>query len=231
MAENFDQTIFFSLWTFSVNSTLFFTWLVMGLLVLFAWISTRRLSSDFVVSKFQTVVELLVMTVRGQIYEVSQDNPKKYMSLVGTMFLFIFTCNILTFIPWFDPPTGSLSTTAAFAFCIFVGVPVYSIHNAGFKKYIRKFVEPVPFMLPLNIVSDFSSVFSLAVRLYGNIFSGVMIGMVLMTMVPFIIPVSMQLLGLLTGAIQAYIFSLLAVVYLSAVEPEEQYIPAPDPLY
>jgi F-type H+-transporting ATPase subunit a len=231
MAENFDKTIFFSLWTFSVNSTLFFTWVVMGLLILFAFVATRRLSDEIVVTKFQTVVEWLVMTIQGQIYDVSQDNPKKYMSLVGTMFLFILTCNLLTFIPWFDPPTGSLSTTAAFALCVFVAVPVYAVRNAGFKKYIRKFIEPVPFMLPLNIVSDFSSVFSLAVRLYGNIFSGVMIGMVLMTMVPFIIPVSMQLLGLLTGAIQAYIFSLLTVVYLSSVEPVEQYVPEKIPLY
>ncbi len=231
MAENFDKTIFFSLWTFSVNSTLFFTWVVMGLLVLFAFVATRRLSDEIVVSKFQTVVEWLVMTIQGQIYDVSQDNPKKYMSLVGTMFLFILTCNLLTFIPWFDPPTGSLSTPAAFALCVFVAVPVYAVRNAGFKKYIRKFIEPVPFMLPLNMVSDFSSVFSLAVRLYGNIFSGVMIGMVLMTMVPFIIPVSMQLLGLLTGAIQAYIFLLLTVVYLSSVEPVEQYVPEKIPLY
>ncbi|MDD4519773.1 MAG: F0F1 ATP synthase subunit A [Alphaproteobacteria bacterium] len=223
MIENFDTSLVFTLFGFGINATIFYTWIVMALLVGGSIFITRRLKSDKVSSKLQTIIEFLVMNIREQIMAVSGDNPSKYLTFIMTLFLFILTCNLLTFVPWFKPPTASLSTTSAFAFCVFLAIPVFSIQNAGLKGYLKKFIDPVPIMLPMNILGEFSSSFSLAFRLYGNIFSGVMIGMVLMSMVPFLLPISMQLLGLLTGAIQAYIFALLAIVYISSVRPETTY--------
>ncbi|NCB49757.1 MAG: F0F1 ATP synthase subunit A [Alphaproteobacteria bacterium] len=223
MIENFDTSLVFTLFGFGINATIFYTWIVMALLVGMSIFITRRLKSDKVSSKLQTIIEFLVMNIREQIMAVSGDNPSKYLTFIMTLFLFILTCNLLTFVPWFKPPTASLSTTSAFAFCVFLAIPVFSIQNAGLKGYLKKFIDPVPIMLPMNILGEFSSSFSLAFRLYGNIFSGVMIGMVLMSMVPFLLPISMQLLGLLTGAIQAYIFALLAIVYISSVRPETTY--------
>lgn len=224
MIENLDDIVLFNLLGFPINATLIWTWVVMAFLTLGSWAITRTLKTTIHISKFQAILEMIVVTIRNQIHEVSNDNPMKYMPMIGTFFLFIGTSNLLTIIPWFQPPTSSLSTTAAFALCVFCAMPYYGIKNAGVKRYFQKYIEPTPIMTPLNILSDFSSTFSLAVRLYGNMLSGTIIASVLMMLAPFLLPLPMQILGLVTGMIQAYIFALLAIVYVSSVAPDEPYI-------
>lgn len=225
MLENLDQNILFRLGPIYINETIFYTWVVMGVLIgLSVWM-TRHLKVHGKISKIQIIMEMLVLAAQGQIKDVSGDNPKKYLAFIGTFFLFIAMANLLTIIPWFKLPTSSLTTPVAFATCVFFAIPYYGVKNGGWKGYFKKFVEPTPIMLPMNIISDFSSAFSLAFRLYGNMLSGVIIGSVLLMLVPFIVPLPMQLLGLLTGTIQAYIFALLAIVYVSAVAPKEPYQP------
>ena len=224
MLENLDDIIIVNLGFFSINATLFFSWIVMAVLVIGSWLITRNLKASAQVSRFQTFLELIVTSMRDQIHEVSGDNPMKYLPMMGTFFLFIAVSNVLTIIPWFKAPTTSLSTTAAFASCVFCAIPYYGIKNAGILGYLKKFIDPTPFMLPLNILSDFSSIFSLALRLYGNMFAGAVLIAVLMMSVPFFIPLPLQILGLVTGTIQAYIFALLAIVYVSAVAPNEAYV-------
>ncbi len=221
MIENLDEKIIFSLFGFGVNATLFYTWITMIILVLLSIYLTRHLTSGTKISRLQVVMEMLVTALAAQIHDVSNDRPQKYLSLISTFFLFIALSNLLTIIPWFSAPTASLSTTVAFAFIVFCAIPFYGVKNAGFKGYFKKFIDPTPVMLPLNILSDFSSTFALAFRLYGNMLSGAVIASVLMMLAPFAIPVTMQVLGLLTGTIQAYIFALLAIVYVSSVAPEE----------
>ncbi len=227
MLENFDETIIFNLFGFGINATLFYSWIVMFLLTVLSWAATRNLKSGLRVSRFQTALEMIVLTIRRQIKEVSSDDPSKYMGVITAFFLFIAMSNLLTIIPWFKAPTGSLSTTAAFALCVFFAMPYYGIQNAGWRRYLKKYVEPTPLMLPLNVLSDFSSTFSLAVRLYGNVLSGAIIGSVLLMLAPFLLPLPLQILGLLTGTIQAYIFALLAIVYVSSVGPQKRFV---DPL-
>ena len=224
MIENSDILILFSIGPFGMNATLFYTWIVMILLVVLSVLITRHLKNGLYISRWQTALEMIVMGIRRQIFEVSHDNPAKYLPIIGTFFLFIGTCNLLTIIPIFKSPTASLSTTAAFALCVFLAMPYYGIRNAGLTGYLKKYIEPTPIMLPMNILSDFSSMFSLAFRLYGNVLSGAVIGSVLMTLAPFLLPLPLQILGLLTGTIQAYIFALLAIVYISAVSPNNPYI-------
>ena len=224
MIQNLDDHILFYLFGLPINATLFYTWLVMLILVLLAAYTTHNLTSTKKIGRLQMVMEMLVQTLCGQIHDVSNDRPHKYISLIGSLFLFIAFSNFLTIIPWFDPATASLSTTAAFAFVVFLAIPYYGIKNAGIKGYLKKFIDPTPVMLPMNIISDFSSTFALAFRLYGNMLSGVVIVSVLMMLAPFIVPIPLQLLGLLTGTIQAYIFALLAIVYVSAVVPQEVFI-------
>ena len=224
MIENLDTTIMFHLGSFGINATLFFSWIVMAVLVIGSWLITRNLKTTMQVSRFQTLLEMIVITIRNQIHDVSGDKPIKYLPMMGTFFLFIAMSNLLTIIPWFKAPTASLSTTAAFALCVFCAMPYYGIKNAGILGYLKKFIDPTPFMLPLNILSDFSSAFSLAFRLYGNMLSGAVIITVLMMLAPFLVPLPLQILGLITGTIQAYIFALLAIVYVSAVAPDEAYV-------
>lgn len=222
--ENVDALPILTIGGITIGGTVFFSWIVMGVLTVLSWLATRRLKTTVKVSGLQTAMEMIVMTIRSQIKEVSGDNPARYMPIMGTFFLFVGLSNLLTIIPWFRAPTASLSTTIAFAFCVFCAMPVYGIRNAGVSGYFKKYIDPTPIMLPLNILSDFSSTFSLAFRLYGNMLSGAIIASVLMMLAPFLVPLPLQILGLITGTIQAYIFALLAIVYVSSVAPQKPFI-------
>ena len=192
----------------------------MALITLIAWLTTRHLSTAQHVSKWQTALEALVLWLQREANETSGSRTNQYLGMAMGLFCFILVCNLLTFIPWFRPPTASLSTTMALAAVVFIAIPYFAIKNAGIKGYLRKFIEPVPLMLPMNIFSEFFSVFAMGLRLFGNMLSGVMFASILSAFVPFIAPLTMQTLGLLTGSIQAYIFALLAVVYSSSVKEE-----------
>ena len=151
-----------------------------------------------------------------QIEEVGLKRPEKYLGFVGTLFLFIALANLFTILPGYEPPTGSLSTTAALALCVFVAVPFYGIRERGLGGYLKSYMEPTVIMLPFTIISEFSRTLALAVRLFGNMMSGTMIISILLVVTPFIFPAAMSALGLLTGMVQAYIFSILALVYIAA---------------
>ena len=223
MIQSLDSEILFTAFGLPISATLFYTWIVMAVLILLSVAAKRSLTSQKNPSKLQVLMEMAVTTICDQIYDISNDKPHKYLSLIATFFFIIAFSNFLTIIPYYDPATSSLSTTAAFASIVFFAIPYYGIKNAGIKGYLKKFIQPTPIMLPLNILSDFSSTFALAFRLYGNMLSGVIILMVTISLmkIPLVVPILPQLLGLLTGTIQAYIFALLAIVYVSAVAPTE----------
>ena len=199
-----------------LNATIAFTWVVMALLVLGSWAVTARLSEGETVSRWQVMLEVVVSTIRDQIAEVGADDPGRYLPFIGTLFLFIATANVLAVIPGYQPPTGSLSTTAALAICVLIAVPLFSIAQQGFGRYMRTYLQPTPLMLPFNLVGEASRTIALAVRLYGNVMSGTVIVGILISVAPFFFPVVMQVLGLLTGLIQAYIFAILAMVYIGS---------------
>jgi F-type H+-transporting ATPase subunit a len=222
--QNTDAISIISIGDLAINGTIFYSWIVMAVLTVISWLATKNLKTTLRVSHLQTAMEAVVRTIRSQIIDVSGDNPTHYIPIMGTFFLFIGMSNLMTVIPWFRAPTASLSTTIAFAICVFFAMPIYGVKNAGFKGYLKKYIDPTPIMLPLNILSDFSSTFSLAFRLYGNMLSGAIIASVLMMLAPFLVPLPMQILGLVTGTIQAYIFALLAIVYVSAVSPKDKFI-------
>ena len=168
----------------------------------------------------QIALEILVLWLQKEANETSGSRNNQYLGMALGLFSFIIVANLLTFIPWFRPPTASLSTTMALAAVVFISIPYFAIKNAGIKGYLRKFVEPIPLMLPMNIFSEFFSVLAMGLRLFGNMLSGVMFASILSAFIPFVAPLTMQTLGLLTGSIQAYIFALLAIVYSSSVKEE-----------
>lgn len=211
-----DSWILYEWRGWRLNATIVFTWVVMALLVLGSWAVTARLSEGETVSRWQVMLEVIVSAIRDQIAEVGADDPGRYMPFIGTLFLFIATANVLAVVPGYQPPTGSLSTTAALAICVLVAVPLFSIGERGLGKYLRIYLQPTPLMLPFNLVSEVSRTIALAVRLYGNVMSGTVIVGILISVAPFFFPVVMQVLGLLTGLIQAYIFAILAMVYIGS---------------
>jgi F-type H+-transporting ATPase subunit a len=224
-----DNTILVAYGPIKLNATILFTWLVMALLVGVSWLVTRRLSSDETLSRGQNLLEVLVQAMHDQISEISQQRAGQYLPFVGTLFVFIAASNLLAIIPGYQPPTGSLSTTAALAICVFFAVPLYGIARLGPLTYFKQYAKPTPVMLPFNIIGELSRTLALAVRLFGNVMSGTMIAGVLLSIIPLFFPIIMQLLGLVTGLIQAYIFAVLAMVYISsATSVEEQKRPPPD---
>jgi F-type H+-transporting ATPase subunit a len=200
----------------TLTATVAFTWVVMAILVLGSWAITSRLSEGETVSRWQVMLEVIVTQIRDQIDEVGAEEPDRYLPFIGTLFLFIATANILTIVPGYQPPTGSLSTTAALAICVLIAVPLFSIARRGVLDYLRTYIRPTPLMLPFNIISEASRTLALAIRLYGNVMSGTVIVGILISVAPFFFPVLLQLLGLLTGLIQAYIFAILAMVYIAS---------------
>ncbi|WP_375261741.1 F0F1 ATP synthase subunit A [Palleronia sp.] len=221
-----DDIIVLSFRGFDLNATIVFTWLVMALLTGIAALITRNLKADVPPDRWRTTLETVVLTIQGQIAEISQTPDRRILYFSGTLFLFIVTSNLLMVVPGFHAPTASLSTTAALALSVLLAVPIFGIGSRGLRAYLKTYLEPTPIMLPFNIIGEFTRGVSLAIRLYGNIMSGAVIAAILLGVAPFFFPVVMDMLGLLTGVVQAYIFAILATVYISSVsaptsKPEE----------
>lgn len=211
-----DGLIFWQSGFVKLNATIVFTWALMLVLVIGSKLVTRALSAEPKRSRWQNLLELVVTTLETQIREVGLQAPRKYLPFLGTLFLFVASASLCTIIPGFEPPTGSLSTTAALALCVLVAVPVFGIREQGWSGYLRSYAEPTWLMLPFNLISEFSRTLALAVRLFGNMMSGAMIVAILLTITPLLFPIIMTALGLLTGMVQAYIFFVLATVYVAA---------------
>jgi F-type H+-transporting ATPase subunit a len=224
-----DEWIFWQNGFFKLNATIVFTWGLMLVMAVGAKLITRKLTAEHERSRWQNLLEIVVTGIAKQIEEVGLRHPNKYMGFLGTLFLFVALASLCTVIPGYEPPTGSLSTTAALALCVLIAVPLFGIGDQGVGGYLKSYLKPTPLMLPFNLISEVSRTLALAVRLFGNMMSGAMIVGVLLTVTPFIFPVVMTLLGLLTGMVQAYIFSVLAAVYIAAGtrtrEPKSQPTP------
>jgi len=211
-----DSLVWWQWGPITVNATIGFTWVVIALLATASWLATRRLTDGPEMTRWQNLLEVLVGGMRDQIREVSRQEPDSYLPFVGTLFVFIATCNLLAIVPGFVPPTGSLSTTAALALAVFVAVPVFGIAREGIVAFLRHYVTPTVFMLPFTIIGELSRTVALAVRLYGNIMSGTVIVAILLGLAPLLFPAVMQVLGLITGLVQAYIFAVLSMVYIAS---------------
>jgi F-type H+-transporting ATPase subunit a len=217
-----DELVFWHHGLFKLNATIAYTWALMLALAAGSKWATRRLSSGPKRSRTQDVLEILILGMEKQMGELGLKDPQAYLGFLGTLFLFVALASLSSMVPGFDPPTASLSTTTALALCVFVAVPFFGISKQGFGAYLKTYTKPTIIMLPFNIISELSRTLALAVRLFGNMMSGAMIVAILLTITPFVFPVLMTVLGLLTGMVQAYIFSILAAVYIAAATRSRQ---------
>ena len=211
-----DQIIFCQYGVIKLNATIVTTWAIMLVLVVGAKLITRNLGPDRERERWQNVLEIIVITLNQQIEEVGLKHPEKYLGFLGSLFLFIATANLCAILPGYVPPTGSLSTTTALAITVFIAVPFFGIADQGLGGYLKSYLKPTLVMLPFNIIGEVSRTLALAVRLFGNMMSGSMIIAILLIVTPLFFPIVMNLLGLLTGIVQAYIFTILATVYIAA---------------
>jgi len=211
-----DAIIIFQWNGIHLNATIVFTWAVMVILIFISWMATKNLTIGPKISRWQNFLEVIVGYIRQQVKEITQQNPDPFIPFLGTLFLFISVSNLLAIIPGYHPPTGSLSTTSALAICVFFAIPIFGIARKGMRDYFKHYLEPSIFMAPFNVIGDFSRTLALAVRLFGNVMSGTLIVAVLLIITPLFVPIVMQVLGLLIGQIQAYIFTVLATVYIAS---------------
>jgi len=218
-----DQVIFFTWGFVTINATLVYTWLVMGILVVGSMAITRNLSTDRTLSRWQNLLEVIVGAIRSEIREVVKEGGDTYFPFIGTLFLFILFSNLFTFIPGYVAPTSSLTTTSALAILVFFAVPIFGIAKQGIIEYLKEYFRPTFIFFPFHIMGEFSRTLALAVRLFGNLMSHEKVIAILLTVTPLFFPVVMQALGLLIGIIQAYIFAVLTMVYIaSATQTHEE---------
>jgi F-type H+-transporting ATPase subunit a len=190
------------------------TWAIMAVLTLGAWAATRRLALR--PSRLQAALEMIVDLISGQIRETMAAPPAPYLPLIGTLFIFVLVANWSSLIPGVEPPTTALETDAALALIVFGATIFFGIRAVGLGRYLLTFAQPSIFMVPLNVVELFTRSFSLTIRLFGNVMSGVfMIGVVL-SLAGLLVPIPLMALELLTGAVQAYIFGALAMVFIGS---------------
>jgi len=211
-------------WSFiTINVTILYTWLVMAILVGGSILVTRNLSSEMNVSRWQHFLEVVISVVRGEISEMTKKGADSYVPLIVTLFLFICTSNVLAVVPGYVAPTSSITTTAALATCVFIAVPYYGISRNGILHYVKEYFQPTFIFFPFHVMGELSRTLALTVRLFGNIMSHEKVIGILLAVTPFLFPVVMQILGLLIGVIQAYIFAILSLVYIaSALSAEEE---------
>lgn len=214
MEEIFNPHVLFYILTVPITKTIISTWLVMAFLLIFSWFLTRKMS--FVPGRLQNVIELFVEAIVNLIEGMSPGNGKRFLPLVGTLALFIGTANIAHLVPGLKAPTSDFNTAFALALVVFFAVPFYGIATRGLKSYLKEYLSPSPILLPFHIISELTRTFSLALRLFGNILGEEIIVGILFILAPIFVPVPMMLFSIFTGIIQAYIFTILTVVYLSS---------------
>lgn len=218
MNSPLESIILFNIGPVPITQAVITTWLIMAVLVLGSFLLTRHL--DLIPNKRQTAIELIVATLDTQIRETSGAEPGPYRSFIGTLFLFILTANWSSLVPWLEPPTAKLETDAALAALVFMSIIWFGVRGAGWSGYLKSFAMPNPVMIPLNILASITRVFSMFVRLFGNVMSGVFVIGIVASLAALLVPIPLMALDLLTGLVQAYIFAVLAMVFITATVEE-----------
>jgi len=211
-----DSIILWKYGIIKLNATILITWMVMFILAVGSWLISRRMKEGNISSRVETLLEIIVGFVYRNLKEIGLRKPEKYIGFIGTLFIFIGFCGLLTIIPGYIPPTGSLSTTAALAISVFIAVPLYAIQEKGFIGFLKNYLHPFFIFLPFNIIADFTRTLALAIRLFGNMMSGTLIIGIIISLSPLFFPVLLHILDLITSLVQAYIFTVLSSVYIAA---------------
>jgi F-type H+-transporting ATPase subunit a len=188
------------------------TWVVMVALILFAAFVRLNLRKTGP-GGAQRVIEGMLSWLGNEIRGIIGRDPGPFIPLVASLFIFILVSNLVSF-KGLKPPTADIKTTGALATVVFLAVPFYGIVMTGTLNYLKTYIRPVWVMLPFNIISDLTRTLSLAIRLFGNILSGETLFGVMLSLVPFFLPLPLMFLALITGTIQAYIFAILTIVYI-----------------
>jgi F-type H+-transporting ATPase subunit a len=190
------------------------TWTIMVMLTVVSWLGLRR--AQIHPGALQSALEILVEALEKQIQEIIQRNPWPYLPLIGTLFIFLIVANLSVIVPGVKPPTAHIETPAALAVIVFLSAHYFGVRSRGLLEYGRRYVKPNLLLLPLNVLSEITRTFSLMVRLFGNIMSHEFMIAIVVFLAGLLLPIPFMLLGIMIGIIQAYIFTVLAAVFIGA---------------
>ncbi len=213
-ASPLTSTVLFHIGPVAITRPVVTTWGIMLALTVICWLITRRLQKQ--PGERQAVLELVVAGIEQQIGDIIRKDARPYLPLLGTLFIFLVTANLSGLLPGVEGPTGKLETPAALAFIVFLSVHYYGIRSRGVRGYLASFAEPKLIMLPLNILSEITRTFSLMLRLFGNIMSGEFVIALVVALAGLFVPIPLMALEILVGLVQAYIFTVLAAVFIGA---------------
>jgi F-type H+-transporting ATPase subunit a len=211
-------TALFMIGPVPISETVVVTWGLMAALTLGGWLTTRSLTLS--PSRFQAMLEIIAEAVDDQIQSTLRVPPAPYVPIIGTLFIFILIANWSSMIPGIEPPTAHIETDAALGLIVFFAIIYFGIRVRGLRGYVKTFAQPTIVMIPLNVVETFTRTFSMIVRLFGNIMSGVFIIGIILSLAGLLVPIPLMALDLLIGAIQAYIFAVLAIVFIGSAVTE-----------
>ncbi|MCX7098428.1 MAG: F0F1 ATP synthase subunit A [Methylococcales bacterium] len=209
-----------SLGPFHIGLSLLTTWGIMLLITVVAWLSTRHL--ERLPSTLQTTAESIVATIDGAIAAVAPEHGRQIMPFIATLWLFLTIANLVGLIPGLHSPTRDLSVTCALAVLVFFSVHWFGIRTLGWKNYLRHYLSPSPILLPFHIISEFTRTLALAIRLFGNMMSLEMAAMLILLVAGFLAPIPILMLHIIEALVQAYIFGMLALIYLAGAMQSQQ---------
>jgi len=197
----------------SITATVVTTWAIMGTIWLVAWLVTRRLRLE--PGPLQTAAEGIVATIESAIAAVAPGYSRQIMPFIGSLWLFLVIANLSGLIPGVHSPTRDLSATTAMALLVFLSTHWFGIRIQGLKNYLHHYLTPSPILLPFHLVSEITRTIALAVRLFGNIMSLEMTALLILLVAGFLAPVPILMLHVIEALVQAYIFGMLALIYVA----------------
>ncbi|MGE0333959.1 MAG: F0F1 ATP synthase subunit A [Gammaproteobacteria bacterium] len=208
------STILFHLGPVAITRPVVTTWAIMLVLALISWLVTRRLNAR--PDRRQAVLEIVVTGILRQIEDVIRKDARPLLPLLGTLFIFLVVANLSGVLPGTQAPTAKIETPAALALIVFVSVHYFGVRAQGLLGYLASFAKPKLIMLPLNLLSEVTRTFSLMVRLFGNVMSGEFVIALVVALAGLFVPIPLMALEILLGLVQAYIFTVLATVFIGA---------------
>ena len=207
-----EATVLFHIWIIPVDRTVVTTWGLMAVMTAGCWLATRGFR--VVPRGWQAIIETIVVGIEEQITALVSRDAGPFLPLLGTLFVFLVVANLCGIVPGVKAPTASIETPAALAAIVFFSVHFYGVRAQGLGKYLKGYLRPNPIMLPFNILSELTRSFSLAMRLFGNIMSEELVVAIVLALAGLLVPIPFMAFGILVGLVQAYIFSVLAAVYI-----------------
>lgn len=212
--------VLFKLGPFAITSIVMTTWLIMLALGVFSWLATRNLTLD--PGPLQAMLEGVVSAMEESIYAVLPDRAQQLLPFIGTLWIYIVLANLVGVLPHLHAPTGNLSVTAGLALIVFLSVHWFGIRSEGLRRYFRHYIIPNPILLPFHLISEITRTVALAVRLFGNIMSLEMAALLVLLVAGLLAPVPLLMLHIVESLVQAYIFGMLALIYVAGAMQSQQ---------